>query len=117
MSGLQSLPPVGLIVIVSIVALFVLAVLLLFYVSARYKHLSSMVTGNLDKDTATGILNLLMRINSESGTAIIMVTHNREICRKWPERIFEIKEETCTEITTGPEIRQEKEEEKSDEAE
>ena len=50
MSGLQSLPPVGLIVIVSIVALFVLAVLLLFYVSARYKHLSSMVTGSLDKD-------------------------------------------------------------------
>ena len=50
MSGLQSLPPVGLIVIVSIVALFVLAVLLLFYVSARYNHLSSMVTGNLDKD-------------------------------------------------------------------
>ena len=46
MSGLQSLPPVGLIVIVSIVALFVLAVLLLFYVSARYKHFSSMVTGN-----------------------------------------------------------------------
>ncbi len=74
-------------------------------------------TGNLDEDTATGILNLLMRINSESGTAIIMVTHNREICRKWPGRIFEIKEETCTEITTGPEIRQEKEEEKSDEAE
>ena len=50
MSGLQSMPPVGLIVIVAIVALFALAVLLLFYVSARYKHLSSMVTGSLDKD-------------------------------------------------------------------
>ena len=50
MSGLQSMPPVGLIVIVAIVALFALAVLLLFYVSARYKHLSAMVTGNLDKD-------------------------------------------------------------------
>ena len=50
MSGLQSMPPVGLIVIVAIVALFALAVLLLFYVSARYRHLSSMVTGNLDKD-------------------------------------------------------------------
>ena len=52
MSGLQSMPPVGLIVIVAIVALFALAVLLLFYVSARYKHLSSMVTGNLDKDNS-----------------------------------------------------------------
>ena len=50
MSGLQSMPPVGLIVIVSIVALFALAVLLLFYVSARYKYLSSQVTGSLDKD-------------------------------------------------------------------
>ena len=50
MSGLQSMPPVGLIVIVAIVALFALAVLLLFYVSARYKHLSAMVTGNLNKD-------------------------------------------------------------------
>ena len=50
MSGLQTMPPVGLIVIVAIVALFALAVLLLFYVSARYKHLSSMVAGNLDKD-------------------------------------------------------------------
>ena len=50
MSGLQSMPPVGLFVIVAIVALFALAVLLLFYVSARYKHLSSMVTGSLDKD-------------------------------------------------------------------
>ena len=52
MSGLQSMPPVGLIVIVAIVALFALAVLLLFYVSARYKHLRSMVTGNLDKDNS-----------------------------------------------------------------
>ena len=50
MSGLQSMPPVGLIVIVAIVALFALAVLLLFYVGARYKYLSSQVTGSLDKD-------------------------------------------------------------------
>lgn len=50
MSGLQSMPPVGLIVIVAIAALFALAVLLLFYVGARYKYLSSQVTGSLDKD-------------------------------------------------------------------
>lgn len=52
MSGLGSMPPVGLVVIVAIVALFITAVLLLFYVSARYKHLSSMVTGSLDKENA-----------------------------------------------------------------
>ena len=50
MSGLQSMPPVGLVVIVAIAALFALAVLLLFYVGARYKYLSSQVTGSLDKD-------------------------------------------------------------------
>lgn len=60
-------------------------------------------TGNLDEDTATDILNLLMKINSESGTAIIMVTHNREICRRYPGRIFEIKDEACTEITPAKE--------------
>ena len=52
MSGLQSMPPVGLIVIVAIAALFALAVLLLFYVGARYKYLSSQVTGSLDKDNS-----------------------------------------------------------------
>ena len=50
MSGLQSMPPVGLVVIVAIAALFALSVLLLFYVGARYKYLSSQVTGSLDKD-------------------------------------------------------------------
>jgi len=55
-------------------------------------------TGNLDSETATGILDLLMKINREQGTAIVMVTHNRNIIQRYPGRVFETKDETCKEI-------------------
>ncbi len=55
-------------------------------------------TGNLDSETATGILDLLMQINRDRGTAIVMVTHNRNILQRYPGRVFETKNETCTEI-------------------
>jgi len=54
-------------------------------------------TGNLDPDTADGIMSLLTRINKENGTAIVMVTHNRSIFEKYPGRIFICKDEKCTE--------------------
>ena len=55
-------------------------------------------TGNLDAETAEGILQLLMHINKEQGTAIVMVTHNRSIIDRYPGRVFETKHETCQEI-------------------
>ena len=55
-------------------------------------------TGNLDSETAEGILQLLMQINREQGTAIVMVTHNRNIIERYPGRVFETKNETCKEI-------------------
>ncbi len=55
-------------------------------------------TGNLDAETAEGILQLLMQINREQGTAIVMVTHNRSIIARYPGRVFETRNETCTEI-------------------
>ena len=55
-------------------------------------------TGNLDAETATGILDLLTGINRERGTAIVMVTHNRDIIDRYPGRVFETRNETCTEI-------------------
>ncbi|MBR5906353.1 MAG: ATP-binding cassette domain-containing protein [Bacteroidales bacterium] len=55
-------------------------------------------TGNLDAETAEGILQLLMQINREQGTAIVMVTHNRNIIERYPGRVFETKNETCKEI-------------------
>jgi len=55
-------------------------------------------TGNLDEETADGIMTLLKRINSEKGTAVVMVTHNRNIVEKYPGRVFECANESCTEI-------------------
>jgi cell division transport system ATP-binding protein len=54
-------------------------------------------TGNLDNETADGILRLLTKINIEKGTAIVMVTHNRHIFEKYPGRVFVCKEERCIE--------------------
>jgi len=54
-------------------------------------------TGNLDNETADGILRLLTGINKEDGTAIVMVTHNRNIFEKYPGRVFVCKDEDCSE--------------------
>lgn len=56
-------------------------------------------TGNLDDNTAEDILQLLKSINKDKGTAIVMVTHNLNICERYPGRIFETKDEMCKEIT------------------
>ena len=49
MPDIKGMLPVGVIVITAIVALFVLAVVLLLYLSARYKFLSAAVAGSGDK--------------------------------------------------------------------
>lgn len=58
-------------------------------------------TGNLDNETADGIMQLLTGINREKGTAIVMVTHNRQIFEKYPGRVMVCKDETCTEQISG----------------
>ena len=55
-------------------------------------------TGNLDNETADGIMKLLTGINKEKGTAIVMVTHNRQIFETYPGRIMVCKDESCTEL-------------------
>ena len=54
-------------------------------------------TGNLDGETADGILRLLRKLN-EDGTAIIMVTHNRSIFERFPGRVFSCADEHCEEL-------------------
>ena len=50
MSKLSGMPVVGLVVIAVILALIALSVFLLLITSARYRHLASMVTGNVDRE-------------------------------------------------------------------
>ena len=50
MSKLSGMPVVGLVVIAVILVLFALSVFLLLITSARYRHLASMVTGNVDRE-------------------------------------------------------------------
>ena len=61
-------------------------------------------TGNLDNETADGIMKLLTGINQEKGTAVVMVTHNRQIFEKYPGRVMVCKDETCTEQTENSNI-------------
>jgi putative ABC transport system ATP-binding protein len=47
-------------------------------------------TGNLDAETSEKIVNLLFELNKESGTTLIMVTHDLELAAKC-QRIIQIK--------------------------
>ena len=58
-------------------------------------------TGNLDPETADGIMQLLTSINKEKGTAVVMVTHNRQIFDKYPGRVMACADERCDEQTNG----------------
>ena len=58
-------------------------------------------TGNLDNETADGIMKLLTSINKDKGAAVVMVTHNRQIFEKYPGRVMVCKDETCVEQTSG----------------
>ncbi len=47
-------------------------------------------TGNLDPETSWGIMQILYRIN-ESGTTIVMATHNKEIVDTMQQRVIAIE--------------------------
>ncbi|MFA5325595.1 MAG: ATP-binding cassette domain-containing protein [Bacteroidales bacterium] len=55
-------------------------------------------TGNLDSDTSNGIMGLLKEINIIKGTAVMMVTHNREILKNYPGRILLCEDNECREL-------------------
>ena len=54
-------------------------------------------TGNLDEDTARGIMRLLFEIN-RFGTAILMVTHNQQLLRIFPARVLTLENGICREV-------------------
>lgn len=58
-------------------------------------------TGNLDNETAKGIMDLLYEINKTNSTAIIMVTHNQSLLKQYPGRVFLCANNTCKEEVAG----------------
>lgn len=55
-------------------------------------------TGNLDAETTNDLMTLLMEINKSQNTAILMVTHNQTIFRKYPGRVLLCENQTVKEI-------------------
>ena len=55
-------------------------------------------TGNLDPDTASQIIELLRSI-SQTGTAVIMSTHNIPMLDKYPGIVYQCKDDHLNEIT------------------
>jgi cell division transport system ATP-binding protein len=60
-------------------------------------------TGNLDPDTSDDIMQLLLKLNRELNTAVLMATHNYFIIDKFPNRIVrcadgKILEESSTRV-------------------
>lgn len=45
-------------------------------------------TGNLDPETSDEIVKLLIRINREHNTSVLMATHNYQIIEKYPSKIY-----------------------------
>lgn len=45
-------------------------------------------TGNLDPETSNEIMNLLIRINRQHNTAVLMATHNYQVIEKFPAKIY-----------------------------
>lgn len=45
-------------------------------------------TGNLDEETAIDIMNLFTDIHREYQPAVLMVTHNRELYKRYPGRVL-----------------------------
>lgn len=60
-------------------------------------------TGNLDSDTAFGIMELLKDINLNQKPAILMVTHNQDLFRRFPARTFVCEDLHCTELHSASE--------------
>ena len=56
-------------------------------------------TGNLDIENSKAILEILHTISSK-GTAVIMSTHNLQLIRMVPSRVFNCKEHTFEETTS-----------------
>lgn len=61
-------------------------------------------TGNLDPDTTIEIMDLFMKIHKEYSPALIIVTHNRDLVKKYPGIMMECENGTLNRKETEVEI-------------
>jgi lipoprotein-releasing system ATP-binding protein len=54
-------------------------------------------TGNLDEKTAASVFDLLLQLNREQGTALVLVTHDRRLARKL-DRTLELTQGRLSEL-------------------
>jgi cell division transport system ATP-binding protein len=55
-------------------------------------------TGNLDEETASDIMKLFSEIHREQQPAILMVTHNKELYKRFPGRVLVCEKKTISEL-------------------
>ncbi|MBR5856872.1 MAG: ATP-binding cassette domain-containing protein [Bacteroidales bacterium] len=61
-------------------------------------------TGNLDPDTTVEIMDLFMKIHKEYSPALIIVTHNRELVKRYPGVMMVCENGTLNMVETELEI-------------
>jgi predicted ABC-type transport system involved in lysophospholipase L1 biosynthesis ATPase subunit len=44
-------------------------------------------TGNLDPSTAAGVFHLLLELNRQLGSTLLVVTHSAELASRFPRRL------------------------------
>jgi lipoprotein-releasing system ATP-binding protein len=44
-------------------------------------------TGNLDPDTAEGVFEVLLDLNRQIGSTLVMVTHSLELAARFPRQL------------------------------
>jgi lipoprotein-releasing system ATP-binding protein len=52
-------------------------------------------TGNLDRETAAGVQSLLLELNQEHGTRLVLATHDLDLARR-TEQVFELRNGTLS---------------------
>lgn len=72
-------------------------------VNDPYLLLADEPTGNLDPEVAEDIMKLLLKINA-TGMSVLMSTHDYSIVRKFPQRIFQLKDRKMTEVVLRQQV-------------
>ena len=61
-------------------------------------------TGNLDEETAVGIMSLFSELHKNHGLTILMVTHNMSMVQRFPGRLFKCEGGKCVEFEMQQEM-------------